>query len=310
MIPTLLGITFLSFLIIQLSPGDYLSTLKLNPQISRTSIAQLQSEFGLDRGFVFQYLLWLKNIVTLNFGYSFSYRVPVLYLIKQHLCNTLLLGASAMLLTWLAVIPLGLICALKKNRLFDKCVSIIAFAGMSFPVFFLSLLALWAASKTSFWPLGGIKSLDYFSKSFGGKGLDIFQHLLLPSFILAAVSIGGLFRIMRSHVIEQLTAPYITVLRARGLKERRILIVHVLRNSLNPLITLLGFQLSGLLSGAAFVEIIFSWPGLGRLMLEAVLRQDLYLIMGNLLVSSFLLLLGNLLADIFLVLADPRIQHR
>ena len=307
-IPIVIAISFISFMIIHLAPGDYLSSLSLNPLISPETVSALRKEFGLDKPVIIQYVLWLKNALCLDFGYSFTYRIPVTFLILNRLCNTLILGLLAFILSWILVIPLGLISALKKDSLFDKFIKLICSLSIGMPSFFLALLMLCIASKTSFLPLGGSQSVSAHTLNFGARILDLLRHAFLPTITLTFLTIGPLIAILRASAIEVLSTPYIQACYARGMKEDRILLVHVLKNAANPLITILGYQLSALISGAAFIEIIFAWPGLGQLMLTAVLSQDLYLIMANLFISSFLLLWCNIFADVLLKAVDPRIR--
>jgi len=310
LLPLIIGMTFISFLIIQLAPGDYFTRMSMNPEVSRETIARLRQEFALDKPLIIQYLRWLFNICHLNFGISFTYHIPVISLIKGRLLNTLTLSISVMILTWFIAIPLGIFAALKENRAPDRLLSGLAFAGISLPSFFLALLLLYFAAKTGWFPIGGATSIHYEEFCAFGKFADRIHHLLLPALVLVICSFGGLFRIMRGNFLENFRASYVTAARAKGLSERKIIYKHILRNSINPLITIFGYELSGLLSGVALVEIILSWPGLGRLMLEAVMSQDLYVVMASLLVGGFLLILGNLIADILLAFADPRIRYR
>ncbi|MCK4245066.1 MAG: ABC transporter permease, partial [Candidatus Omnitrophica bacterium] len=192
----------------------------------------------------------------------------------------------------------------------DRLLSGFAFVGISVPSFFLALLLLCFSAKTGWFPIGGVASIRYEEFSALGKFADRIHHLILPTLVLVVCSFGGLFRVMRGNFLENLRAPYVTPARAKGLSEGKVIYKHILRNSVNPLITIFGYELSGLLSGVALVEIILSWPGLGRLMLEAVMTQDLYVVMASLLVGGVLLILGNLIADILLAFADPRIRYR
>lgn len=323
-IPLIFGITLISFFILQLAPGNYFTQLKMNPQISEATIAQMEREFGLDKPWYLQYFYWLREILfpivkhaggipyvvpKLNFGYSFTYHIPITTLIKWRLFNTFILSLSAILLTWLIAVPIGIYSAVHQYSWADKIFSILAFFGMSIPNFFLAFLLLYIASVTGWFPIGGMVSGNYDALSLLGKIWDRFHHLMIPTFVLGTSGMAGLVRLMRGNMLDDLRSEYITTARAKGLSERVVIYKHALRNSINPFITLFGYQLSGLFSGAALVEIIVSWPGLGQLMLGAVLSQDLYLVMGNLLMGAFLLIAGNLLADILLAVSDPRIRH-
>ncbi|GAB6073141.1 ABC transporter permease [Venenivibrio stagnispumantis] len=310
MIPLLIGITFLSFVIIQLAPGNYLDQLKMNPQISEETIKQLEESYGLNQPLIIQYFKWLLNALRFEFGYSFSYHLPVLELIKERVGNTLFLSVVSGLLAWLLAIPLGIIAAIKPNSIIDKFIQLFSFTFMSIPSFFLAFLMLLLAVNTGIFPTGGATSINYENLSLFEKILDRLWHVSLPAFVLAITSLAGLVRLVRSAMIESLSSDYVLFAKTKGLKDKDIILKHALRNALNPFITLLGFEIASLLSGAALVEIIVNWPGMGMLMLDAVLSQDLYLVMGGLYIGAIMLIIGNLVADILLAKLDPRIRQR
>lgn len=310
MVPLLLGITILSFGIMKLAPGDFLSQMSLNPLISRETVELMRKQFGLDQPWPVQYLKWLWGIIHFDFGYSFTYRVPVSGLIIERVANTLLLSVTAALISWLIAIPLGVYTAIYRRSLFDHILSFFSFATISVPTFFLALLGIFLAAQTGWFPTGGAVGIDYNTLGPVGRLVDRMHHLILPASILGIASLGALVRFMRSNFLEMMNQPFILTARAKGLQSSAVTWRHVFPNAINPLITLLGFEIAGLLSGAAFTEIIFAWPGLGRLILEAVMSQDLYLVMGSLFMGSILLILGNLIADIMLAALDPRIKLR
>jgi len=310
MIPLLIGITFLSFIIIQLAPGDYLDKLKMNPQISKETIEQLKKAYGLDQPIIVQYVKWLINALKFDLGYSFSYHVPVIDVIKERIGNTLFLSIFSAALAWGLAVPLGIIAAVKPNTIIDKFIQLFSFTFMSIPNFFLAFLLLFFAVKTGLLPTGGATSPDYDQMSLWQKILDRLWHALLPAFVLAIGSLAGLVRLVRSTMIEAMQSEYVLFARAKGLPEKQVILKHALKNSLNPFITLLGFEIASLLSGAALVEIIVNWPGMGMLMLDAVLSQDLYLVMGGLYIGAIMLIIGNLIADILLAKIDPRVRQR
>jgi len=299
--------TFLSFMVMQLAPGDYFTKLSLDPQISQQTLQRLREEFGLSCNPVVQYCKWLRNLATLNMGVSFVYHIPVATLIRQRLVNTLLLSISTIILTWLISVPLGIVAAIQANKTLDRLLSGFAFISISLPSFFLALLFLVLAARTGLFPLGGSESVFAEELSPSLQLVDRLWHLSLPATVLVLTGFGGLFRVTRANFLETLSAPFVVALRGKGLSEKRVF-RHVFRNSLNPLITLLGYELSGILSGVALVEIILSWPGIGQLMLTAVMSQDLYVVMASLFFSGLLLVLGNLVADILLAANDPRIR--
>ena len=310
MVPLVIGITFLSFIIIQLAPGDYLDKLKMNPQISKETLEKLKQTYGLDQPLIVQYLKWLINALKFDLGYSFSYHAPVWDIIKERIGNTLFLSITSAILAWGLAIPLGIISALRPSSIIDKFIQLFSFTFMSIPNFFLAFLMLFLAVKTGILPTGGATSPNYDELSLFGKILDRLWHVSLPAFVLAIGSLAGLVRLVRSTMIESLNAEYTLFARAKGLPERQVVIKHALRNALNPFITLLGFEIASLLSGAALVEIIVNWPGMGMLMLDAVLSQDLYLVMGGLYIGAIMLIIGNLIADILLAKLDPRVRQR
>jgi len=310
MVPLVIGITFLSFVIIQLAPGDYLDKLKMNPQISKETLERLKQSYGLDQPLIVQYAKWLVNALKFDLGYSFSYHAPVLDIIKDRIGNTLFLSITSAVLAWGLAIPLGILSALRPSSLIDKFVQLFSFTFMSIPNFFLAFLMLFLAVKTGVLPTGGATSPNYDELSLFGKIIDRLWHVSLPAFVLAIGSLAGLVRLVRSTMIESLNAEYTLFAKAKGLPEKQVVIKHALRNALNPFITLLGFEIASLLSGSALVEIIVNWPGMGMLMLDAVLSQDLYLVMGGLYIGAIMLIIGNLIADILLAKIDPRVRQR
>lgn len=309
MIPVLLGISLLTFAVIQLAPGDFLSTMELNPQISSDTIASMRARFGLDQPWWVQYALWLKNIFFhLDFGESFSRHQPVFAVLAPAVLNTLVLALAAAVITWGLAVPLGILAAVKQHTWVDRVSSLGAFLGLSVPEVFLALLLILFAAKTGWFPVGGMVSVNHDLLGPGGRVLDVLHHLVLPAFVLATVPLAGRMRQMRANLLDVLRADYVTTARAKGLPERTVVWKHAVRNAINPLITLFGYTLGTLLSGAFLVEVVTSWPGLGRITIEALVARDLYLMMGSVMMASTLLILGNLVADLLLAAADPRIQ--
>ncbi|NWF62466.1 MAG: ABC transporter permease [Fischerella sp.] len=307
---TLLLASALSFFIIQLAPGDYVDTLRQNPKISPERIEELKQQFGLDRSWPEQYLLWLWRIVTKgDFGTSFVYQRSVASLIWERVPATLLLAIASLIVTWAIAIPLGIVAAVKQNRPTDRILQVISYAGQGFPSFITALVLLIFAQMTApLFPVGGMTSINHAELTWFGKILDVGWHMILPTIALSITSFAGLQRITRGELLDVLRQDYIQTARAKGLPENRVIYVHALRNAINPLITLLGFELASLLSGAFIAEFFFNWPGLGRLALQAVQAQDLYLLMASLVMGAVLLIVGNLIADLLLKVADPRIS--
>ncbi|MBL7091840.1 MAG: ABC transporter permease [Candidatus Omnitrophica bacterium] len=309
-VPLLLAISFVAFMFIHLAPGNYFDTLRMSPQISEETIKKYESQYHLDKPPLIQYAFWLKNLLRLDLGYSFVLMSPVTDVIKKRLFNTFILSLAAMLFTWFIAIPLGIFCAVRQNSFSDRFFSALSFVGLSIPNFFFALLLLYLASLTGILPLGGMRSANYEGLSQLGRFWDLLKHLLIPTIVIGTSSLAGLQRIMRGNMLEVLRAQYITTARAKGLPERRVIYIHALRNAVNPMITIFGYSLSGLLSGAALTEIITGWPGLGSVMLQAVRSQDLFLVMGSMLMGGVMLIGANLVADILLAWSDPRIQYK
>lgn len=307
---TLLLASALSFAIIQLAPGSYLDTLRQNPKISPERIEELKMQFGLDKPLIVQYFLWLWGIISRgDFGLSFAYQRPVSELLWERVPATILLAIASFIVTWGIAIPLGIIGAVHQNRLLDKVLRVISYAGQAVPTLVMGLLLLTFVQYISpLFPVGNMTSINHAELTPLGKVLDIAWHSLFPVLALSITGFAGLQRITRGELLEVLRQDYIQTARAKGLPENRVIYVHALRNAINPLITLLGFEFAGLLSGSFIVENFFNWPGLGRLILQAVTAKDLYLVMASLMLGAVMLILGNLLADLMLKSADPRIK--
>jgi peptide/nickel transport system permease protein len=310
LLPLLLGVTLFAFLLIYLAPGDFLSQMAENPMISAETIARMRVKFGLDQPWYVQYALWLKNVFFhLDFGESFAYRQPVFDVIAPRMGNTLILAAAAAIVAWGLAIPLGILSAVKQYKWQDKAASFAAFLGLSVPEIFFALLMMFFAAKTGWFPVGGMRSIDHDELQWGAQLADIAHHLVLPALVLGTVPMAARMRQMRANLLDVLRLDYVTTARAKGLDDNVVVWKHAVRNAINPLITLFGFTLASLLSGSFIVEIVMNWPGLGSLTLEALQKQDLYLVMGSVVMAATMLVLGNLIADVMLAVADPRIQY-
>jgi peptide/nickel transport system permease protein len=307
-LPLLLAVTLLSFIVMQLAPGNYLDTLRGQPTISPQTVERLTKQFGLDQPWYIQYGKWLLNALQGNFGYSFTYKIPIFTLIGQRIYYTLLLAVWSSVVAWMLALPLGIYAATHRNTWPDRLISLVSYAQSALPGFFVSLLLLMWANKTGYLPLGGATSINYEAMSQWGKIKDTGWHMIIPVLVLGVRGVGGLLRQMRGSVLEVLSENYILAARARGLDERRVLWKHAFRNSINPLITLLGYDLGGLLAGAALVENVLAYPGLGRLLLESVQNRDIYVAMGSFVIGAVMLIWGNLCADLMLAFTDPRIR--
>lgn len=304
----LFGITFLVFMLMYLAPGDFLDEARASRDISEQRIEQMEQEFGLDKPWYTQYGMWLGNVLRLNFGESWSYKVPVIDLLKQRVPETVILSLTSLAFAWLIAVPLGVLAAIYKDSIFDRLSSLLAYAALSIPEFFLALLAVNFAAASGWFPTGGSTSLVHDFLPFGERVLDRIHHLILPTIVLGMGGVAGMMRIMRANFLDYMRAEFVTTARAKGLRERVVMFHHVLRNAINPLITSFGFAFSSLLSGALLVENVMNYPGLGKLIFEAFMRQDQYVVLAAVVVGCVMLMLGNLLADILLASSDPRIR--
>jgi peptide/nickel transport system permease protein len=306
----LLAASMLGYGFMKLAPGSYFDRLKQDSRVSQEYIEQERAKYHLDSPVYVQYFAWLSRFVRGDFGYSFEYKRPVAQLIGDRLINTLILNIAAITLTWLVAIPLGVYAAVHQYRPSDKVLSSISFMGMSLPHFFLALLLLYIFSGELQWlPAGGLKSVDYDQLTISGKLADLAAHLAIPVVVLVVGALAGLQRIMRGNMLDVLRQQYVTTARAKGLSEHRVVYKHALRNAVNPLITIFGYQFASLFSGAALLEIITSYPGLGYLLFNAVRSKDEFLVMGGFMMGALMLLVGNLLADLLLAVVDPRISY-
>ena len=306
-IPLLFIVSILSFFIIRLSPVDPLAELRLNPSISKETLQKETVRLGLDKPIIVQYGLWAKSFIKGDLGVTSSGE-KVSVKLAERIPNTLLLTLIVIFMTWSVGVPLGILGAIYNKSKLDRLLTILSSIGMAIPSFFFAILLLIFAVKTGWFPVGGLTSYNFSDLSFIGKIFDIAKHLVLPVTVLFTLSLAGLQRQMRANMLDVLDSDYIKFARAKGLSETKIILKHALRNAINPMITLLGFEFAGLLSGAALTEYVFQYPGLGRLILEAVMKSDINLVMASLMSGSIMLIIGNLLADILLIITDPRVR--
>lgn len=320
MIPTLFGITLISFMILHLAPGKPTDVLAdFNPKITPEARERLEKMYNLDKPVIVQYVLWLNKIVKFDFGESFSSdRRPVIDkiwdkkqpLTERRLFITFMLNVITMFVILVIAIPLGITSATHQNTLYDRITTTSVFIGFATPSFWLALLLMMFFGVYLGWlPISGLKSMNYDSLTLAGKIIDRINHLILPVFVYAFGGLAGDSRYMRSSMLEVIRQDYIKVARAKGLPERIVIYRHALRNALLPLITLIGLSVPGLIGGSVIMESIFGIPGMGQLLFMSVMTRDYPVIMGIVIIVGFLTLLGNLLADIGYMLADPRIRH-
>jgi len=313
MVPLLLAISILSFLIMHLAPGDptsmYLDPTKgvgKNPEVMQ----RLRRQLGLDQPVYVQYFKWLANTLRGNWGYSFINKQEVLKNITDRFPNTLLLGGVSMALALVVSIPIGVLSAFKQYSAFDYVVTTMAFFGVSVPSFWFALVLMQVfANQLGWFPAVGMHSVR--EQLYGWDAIrDVIRHLVLPAVVLAMPSMASWTRYMRSSLLEVIGEEYVRTARAKGLRERTVVLRHVLKNALIPLITLLGLSLPVVVGGAFIIETVFGWPGMGRLGINAIMARDYPLIMGVTMMSSVLVISGNLLADTAYAWVDPRIRYQ
>lgn len=292
---------------ITIKTGDPLAELRFNPAISKEVLDKEEKRLGLKEPWHIQYLLWLKGLCHGDLGIT-QQNQPVIEVIKRPLLNTLLLSLCTLFTTWLLAIPLGIWAALNRNKFSDKLLAVLTSCGMSTPTFVLAVIGLLFALNSQIIPIGGLTSVNFHEMNKLERFLDIVKHLILPTTILTLVSIAGLQRQMRANLLDVLREDYIKTAIAKGLPQDKIIYKHALRNAVNPLITIFGFEFASLLSGAALTETILSYPGLGALTLEAARKMDVNLTMTTLMMGAAMLIIGNLIADLLLKFADPRIK--
>lgn len=313
-IPTLIGATILIFFIIQLAPGDYLTSQRLNPNISQEQIDNLARNFGLDKPIPVQYLYWVGNLLQGDLGMSFAYQQPVLQVILPRVLNSMYLVFLNLIFFYLLAIPLGVYGAVRQYSLGDKITSTLMYFLLGFPSFFLALIVIYFLLQLRFatgWdvPIGGMTSQNYDELSTFGKFLDVLKHIAIPAFVLAIASIAGFSRLMRGQMLEFLNADFTRTARAKGLSDFSVIYKHTLRNAIIPFIAGIGSLLPGLISGAGLAEVVFNYPGITPMLLDALASQDLYILAGFNVISILLLIVGNLVSDILLGVVDPRIRY-
>ncbi len=305
-VPTLFGITLVSFALIRLAPGDPVSLLVFGASdLSAEDLVAIRRSYGLDQPIPVQYVSWLLHVLSGDFGQSFLYRRPVIEMILAALPNTLQLAVLALLVALAIGIPLGVLGARYRGGLADQAIRIFAVAGHAVPGFWLGLLFILVFSVQLRWfPVGGMLTV-------GADPLDLgdrLRHLVGPVLALSLTGIANYSRYMRTETLDVLGQDYVRTAFAKGLRVRSVLFIHVLRNALLPIITALGGLLANLVSGAVVIEQVFAWPGMGRMTFEAARSKDYPIVMAVVVLSSGLLLVSYILRDIAYGIADPRIR--
>jgi len=311
MTPLLIGITIICFAVMHLAPGSPTDLqTRMNPRAGAEMKERLTSMYGLDKPLHHQYLSWVRKLVVLDLGRSFSPdNRPVADKILERLPITIFINVLSLIFIIIVAIPIGILSAVHQDSLFDKITGVFVFVGFSIPTFWLALLLMILLGVKLDWlPISGIISLNYEYLPPFSAFLDLIKHLILPVLLSAFGGLAGLSRYMRSSMLEVIRQDYIITARAKGLSERVVIYKHALRNALLPIITILGLSIPGLIGGSVIFETIFAIPGMGQLFYMSVMARDYPVIMGILVIGAVLTLLGNLIADVSYALADPRIR--
>lgn len=308
-IPLLIGITFLSFLIMHAAPGDP-TAMMMDPSVTAADMAQIRQNLGMDKPILLQYFYWIKEVCKGNLGYSYTTGQPVLSSILARLPATLILSLSSLACILLITLPLGLWSGWRAGSAFDRMVTVFSFVGFAVPTFWLGLMMILGLSlKLGLFPSSGYMDPFLFNAPWWKQANSILSHLALPLLTIIIGEVAGLTRYYRGGVIAILKSDYILAARARGISDKSLLFRHAFKNAVLPVITLLGLGLPGLISGSFVIEYIFAWPGMGQMGVAAVFSRDYPILMGTLLLSSVLIVLGNLLADVSYAAIDPRTQN-
>jgi peptide/nickel transport system permease protein len=304
MVPVLFGVTVIVFLVISLIPGDPAKAI-LGTFATPENVAKLNHDLGLDRALPIQYFIWLGNLLRGDFGRSYILHRPVIDEVLDRLFPTLLLAGVALVLSSVVGLSLGIIAAIRQNGWQDKLITVAVLVGISTPSFWLGILLIfWFGVRLSVLPVGGMEEM------FGGGGaLDIARHLVLPAVALAAVAGAVLVRLTRGSMLEVMRQDYIRTARAKGLSEASVIFKHAFRNALVSIIPIIGLEAGFVLGGAVYIETVFQWPGIGRMLVSAISTRDILLVQGGVLVVAAAYVVINLLTDIAQSLLDPRISR-
>ncbi len=321
LIPTFIGATLLAFLISQLVPGDFFKQLELQPNVRPETISRMRDRYGIDEPWPVQYVKWMGNLLRGDLGDSFASNQPVTQILATPIKNSMYLVVFSLILLWLFAVPMGVFSAVRQYSIADQIVSAISYFGLAIPNFFFAqIIILGIFMFRSFTreyfdynqlilPIAQMTSSNHSEMSAIGQAWDIFKHMLAPSFVVATSGIAGFTRVLRSQMIEYLSSDFIRTARAKGLGRSTVTYKHALRPAIIPFVAGIGGLLPSLIGGAGLVEIVFAWPGITPTYLKALRQQDIYVVLGLLIVSTILLMIGNIISDILLAVVDPRIRY-
>jgi len=302
-IPVLLGLTLIVFIIMSLIPGDP-ATAILGSYATPENVARLNQQLGLDKPLFQRYFIWLSNLIQGDFGRSMSLNRPVIDEILERFSATLILSGTAFVLCSFIGILAGVISATRQYGLADKLITLTVLIGISIPSFFLGMMMiLYFAVRLRWFPASGMYALYG-----GGDFIDLLNHLIMPAVALAIVAAGVIARLSRAAMLEVLRLDFIRTARAKGVPEKRVIIRHALRYSMVSILPILGLQAGFVLSGAVYIEIVFQWPGVGRMMVDAILTRDIMLVQGGVLFVAACYVIFNIIVDVVQLWLDPRIR--
>lgn len=302
MIVVVIGVSIVVFGLIHITPGDP-AQIMLGPNAGVEEVQALRRQLGLDQPVILQYGIWASRVVQGDLGDSIVLRRPVLGEITSRFKNTALLAGAAVVISFTIGPALGILSAVRRGSALDRFVMLFATFGLSLPSFWFGLMLIILFSVR----LGWLPGTGMTSAVDGGDALDIAKHLLMPAVALAVVPLAVIARYTRSSMLEVLGQDYVRTARAKGLGERSVTWSHVFRNSLVALVTMLGLQVGFLLAGAVYIENVFSWPGIGQMLVDAILKRDFPLVQGGVLLVATVYVLVNLLTDLLYAVLDPRI---
>jgi peptide/nickel transport system permease protein len=314
LIPTVILISIISFVIIQLPPGDFLTsyiiTLESQGQlVDQGLIDSLKQQYGLDQPIHVQYLKWMSGMVRGDFGQSLTWQIPVKDLIWERIGLTFMISLASLLFIWAVAFPVGIYSAVKQYSPGDYLFTLLSFIGLGIPNFLLALIIMWFAFSKLGVSVGGLFSVQFNDAPWSwAKFVDLLNHLWIPMIVLGLGGTAGLIRIMRANLLDELRKPYVTTSRAKGMAERALILKHPVRVALNPFVSTVGWTLPGLVSGSVIVSVVLNLPTTGPILLRALLSQDMYLAGTIVLILSILTVIGTLISDILLAWLDPRIR--
>lgn len=315
MIPTLAIISVISFILIQLPPGDIVtSTLReleqQGQEVTEERIAALRAMYHLDDPMPVQYLRWAGNFLTGNLGYSIRYQQPVARLIWERVFLTVVIAIASILFTWVIAIPAGILSAVRQYSIGDYAMTVFALLGMATPNFMLALVMMYLGYEWFGISVGGLFSPEFVDADWSiARFVDLLKHVWVPMVILGFAGTAGMIRVLRANLLDELRKPYVVTARAKGVRPVKLILKYPVRLAINPFISTIGWMLPALFSGSAIIAVVLDLPTTGPLLLDALMSQDMYLAGSFIMILSTLTVIGTLISDLLLALVDPRIRY-